>query len=305
MTVERPERSVLATPGSNPRMIAKALASDADVIMIDLEDAVAPDAKVAARADVAQALREGDWRGRPRTFRMNALDTPWFVHDLVEVIATADGLVDLIVVPKVNRSEDVQTVETILASLEAAAGVQNAIGLETQIESAAGLAHCEVIATASPRVESLVFGPGDYAASVRMPLAAIGMPDRWDTDYPGHRWDYPLHRILVAARAAGIRAIDGPYADFRDHDGFRRSCLTARALGYDGKWCIHPDQIPIANEVFSADDAEISWAREVLTANTEAEREGRGSFALNGQMVDAATLRMARSTLARARRAED
>ena len=304
MTIERAERSVLATPGSNPRMIARALASDADVIMIDLEDAVAPDAKAAARADVAQALREGDWRGRPRAFRMNALDTPWFVHDLVEVIAAANGLVDLIVVPKVNRSEDVQTVATILTSLEAAVGTPNPIALETQIESAAGLTHCETIATASPRIESLVFGPGDYAASVRMPLVAIGMPDRWDEHYPGHRWDYPLHRILIAARAAGIRAIDGPYADFRDRDEFRRSCLTARALGYDGKWCIHPDQVPIANEVFSADEAELTWAHEVLAANAGAEREGRGSFSLNGQMVDAATLRMARATLARARRAE-
>ena len=172
-----------------------------------------------------------------------------------------EGRVDLIVVPKVGRPEDVHAVATILASLEVAAGAQRPIGLETQIESAAGLAHCEAIAAASPRVEALVFGPGDYAASVRMPLAAIGMPDRWDTDYPGHRWDYPLQRILVAARAAGVRAIDGPYADFRDRDGFRRSCLTARALGYDGKWCIHPDQVSIADEVFSADEAELTWAR--------------------------------------------
>ena len=305
MTADRAERSVLATPGSNPRMIAKALATDADIVMIDLEDAVAPDAKAAARSTVAEALREGDWRSRPRTFRMNALDTPWFVHDLVEVIEGAQGQVDLIVVPKVGRPEDVHTVATILASLEVAAGAQHPIGLETQIESAAGLAHCEAIAAASPRVEALVFGPGDYAASVRMPLAAIGMPDRWDTDYPGHRWDYPLQRILVAARAAGVRAIDGPYADFRDHDGFRRSCLAARALGYDGKWCIHPDQVPIANEVFTPDEAELSWAREVLAANAEAEREGRGSFSLNGQMVDAATLRMARSTLARAQPKRD
>ncbi len=301
MTADRAERSVLATPGSHPRMIARALASDADVVMVDLEDAVAPDAKAAARSTVAEALREGDWRSRPRTFRMNALDTPWFVHDLVEVIEGAQGRVDLVVVPKVGRPEDVHVVATILASLETAAGVQHAIGLETQIESAAGMARCEAIAATSPRVESLVFGSGDYAASVRMPLTAIGMPDRWDTDYPGHRWDYPLQRILVAARATGVRAIDGPYADFRDHDGFRRSCLTARALGYDGKWCIHPDQVPIANEVFSAEESEIIWAREVLAANAEAEQAGRGSFALNGQMVDAATLRMARATLARAR----
>jgi citrate lyase beta subunit len=299
VNVARAERSVLATPGSNPRMIAKALASDADLVMIDLEDAVAPDAKAAARATVAEALREGDWQGRPRTFRMNALDTPWFVHDLLEVIESARGRVDLIVAPKVARAEDVHVVATILASLEVAAEAKHPIGLETQIESAAGLAHCEAIAVASPRVEALVFGPGDYAASIRMPLAAIGMPDRWDADYPGHRWDYPLQRILVAARAAGVRAIDGPYADFRDREGFRRSCLVARALGYDGKWCIHPDQVPIANEVFSADEAELTWAREILAANAEAEQAGRGSFALNGQMIDAATLRMAHATLAR------
>ena len=301
MTADRAERSVLATPGSNPRMIARALASDADVVMIDLEDAVTPDAKAAARSTVAEALREGDWRGRPRTFRMNALDTPWFIHDLTEVVEGAQGRVDLIVVPKVGSPEDVHTVATVLASLEVVAGAKHPIGLETQIESAAGLAQCEAIAVASPRVEALVFGPGDYAASINMPLTAIGMPDRWDTDYPGHRWDYPLQRILVAARAAGVRAIDGPYADFRDQDGFRRSCRTARAIGYDGKWCIHPDQIPIANEVFTPDEAERSWAREVLAANAQAERAGQGSFALNGQMVDAATLRMARATLARAR----
>ncbi|MDQ3225143.1 MAG: CoA ester lyase [Chloroflexota bacterium] len=302
MTVKRAERSVLATPGSHPLMIAKALAGDADLVMIDLEDAVAPEAKIAARANVAAALRDGDWRGRPRVFRINALDTPWFVHDLVEVIAAAPGMVDIIVIPKVSRAEDVVTVATIISSLETAMTTRAPIGLEAQIESGAGLANCEAIATAHPRLEALVFGPGDYAASVGMPLSAIGMPDRWDTDYPGHRWDYPLQRILVAARAAGVRAIDGPYADFRDHDGFRRSCLTARALGYDGKWCIHPAQVPIANEVFRPDAAESAWAEEIIAANLEAEREGRGSFALNGQMVDAATLRMAHATLARTQR---
>jgi citrate lyase beta subunit len=300
----RAERSVLATPGSNPRMIAKALTTDADVVMIDLEDAVAPEAKSAARARVAEALREGDWRGRPRTFRVNALDSPWFVHDLVEVIGAAEGMVDLIVVPKVGCAADVHAVATVLASLEAAADIQQPIGLHTQIESASGLAHCEAIA-ASPRVEALVFGPGDFAASIGMPHTDIGMPDHWDAGYPGHRWDYPLQRILVAARAAGIRAIDGPFADFRDQDGFHRSCLAARALGYDGKWCIHPDQVPIANEVFTPDEAEIAWAREILAAYAEAERDGRGSFALNARMVDAATLRMARATLARARVAGD
>jgi citrate lyase beta subunit len=294
-------RSVLATPGSNPRMIEKALASQADVVMIDLEDAVAPEQKVAARHSVAQALREGDWRGRPRTFRMNALDTPWFVQDLVTVIEGAVGAVDLVVMPKAARAADVHVVATILASLEKSFDSEP-VSVDVQIESAAGLTQCEAIAAASERVESLTFGPGDFAATVSMPLAAIGMPDPWDDVYPGHRWDYALQRVLVAARAAGIRAIDGPYADFRNEEGFRRSCLTARALGYDGKWCIHPAQVPIANEVFSATEAEIAWAEEVLQANAEAAAAGRGSFSLNGQMVDAATLRMANATLARAGR---
>ncbi len=300
--IERAERSVLATPGSNPEMIAKALATDADLVMIDLEDAVAPDAKPAARAVVAAALRDGDWRGRPRTFRINGLDTPWFVRDLLEVIEGAQGSVDLIVMPKVSRPEDVHTVSTILASLESAMGRNTTIGLEAQIENAAGLVHCEAIAVASPRVEALVFGPGDFAASIGMPHSAIGTLDHWDADYPGHRWDYALQRILVAARATGLRAIDGPYADFRDLDGFRISCMTARALGYDGKWCIHPAQVPVANEVFTPNQREVAWAREVIDANDEAERAGRGSFALKGQMIDAASVRMARATLLRAER---
>jgi malyl-CoA/(S)-citramalyl-CoA lyase len=305
VTVVRAERSVLATPGSDPRMIAKALATEADVVMIDLEDAVAPEAKAAARAHVAAALRDGEWRGRPRTFRINALDTPWFVRDLVEIVERVGDSLDLIVVPKAGTAADVHTMATILSSLELAAGRVAPIGLEIQIESATGLANCEAIAAASQRVEALIFGPGDYAASLGIPLAAIGMPDRWDTAYPGHRWDYPLHRILVAARSLGARAIDGPYADFRDFDGFRRSCQVARALGYDGKWCIHPAQVPIANDIFTPDDAEIVWAREVIAANAEAERAGRGSFSLNGQMIDAASLRMAASTLARAQRTRD
>ena len=303
MTQIRATRSVLATPGSSSRMIEKALASEADVVMIDLEDAVALAEKAAARETAAAALRDGDWRGRPRTFRINALDTPWFARDLVTVYDLAEGQIDLIVLPKASGPGDVQTVSTILTSLESAAG-KPPIMFDVQIESAAGLAHCEAIAASSSRVASLVFGPGDYAASVRMPLAAIGMPDTWDVAYPGHRWDYALQRILVAARAAGVQAIDGPYADFRDLEGFRRSCLVARALGYDGKWCIHPAQVPVANDVFAATAAEIAWAEEIMAANAAAAAEGRGSFALHGQMVDAATLRMAAATLARAGRTE-
>ncbi|HEU5434029.1 MAG TPA: CoA ester lyase, partial [Thermomicrobiales bacterium] len=247
----RRERSVLATPGSNPRMIAKALASDADLVMLDLEDAVAPEQKPAARQDVAQAVCDGDWRGRPRLVRVNALGTPWFHRDLIDVVESAGDRLDLLMLPKVERPADIVAVAALLDGIEAALGVERPIGLEAQIETAAGLLAVPEIAAAGPRLEALVFGPGDFAASVRMPLTAIGAPDEWDARYPGHRFGYAMHQIVVAARAAGRRAIDGPFADVRDPDGLRQSAQIARALGFDGKWCIHPSQIDSVNEVFS------------------------------------------------------
>jgi citrate lyase beta subunit len=296
----RRARSVLATPGSNPRMIAKALASDADLVMLDLEDAVAPEQKAAARNEVARALREADWRGRPRLVRVNALGTPYFHRDLIDLVEQAGDRIDLVMLPKVERPAEVVAVDALLTGIEAARGIERPIGLEAQIETAAGLLAAPAIATASPRLEALVFGPGDYAASARMPLTAIGAPDEWDARYPGHRFGYAMHQIVVAARATGLRAIDGPYADVRDPDGLRRSALVARALGFDGKWCIHPSQIAIVNDVFSPDADEIAWARRVLEAADAARRDGRGALALDGRMIDAASLRMAEATLARA-----
>ncbi|HEU0116514.1 MAG TPA: CoA ester lyase, partial [Thermomicrobiales bacterium] len=208
----RRERSVLATPGSNPRMIDKALESDADLVMLDLEDAVAPEQKAAARMEVARALRDGDWRGRRRLVRLNALGTPYFHRDLIDVVEAAGDRLDLLMLPKVERPADVVAVAALLDGIEAARGIARPIGLEAQIETAAGLLNAPGIAAASPRLEALVFGPGDYAASVRMPLTAIGTPDAWDSGYPGHRFGYAMHQIVVAARAAGLRAIDGPFA---------------------------------------------------------------------------------------------
>jgi len=296
----RRERSVLATPGSNPRMIDKALASDADLVMLDLEDAVAPEQKAAARAEVARALRDADWRGRPRLVRVNPLGSPWFHRDLIDLVEHAGDRIDLLMLPKVERPADINAVAALLTGIEAARGIARPIGLEAQIETAAGLLAAPGVAAAGPRLEALVFGPGDYAASVRMPLTAIGAPDEWDARYPGHRFGYAMHQIVVAARAAGLRAIDGPYADVRDPDGLRRAALVARALGFDGKWCIHPSQIAIVNEVFSPAADEVVWARRVLEAAEAARREGRGAVALDGRMIDAASIRMAEATLARA-----
>jgi citrate lyase subunit beta/citryl-CoA lyase len=301
---DRTERSVLATPGANPRMIEKAVASAADLVILDLEDAVAPEQKPAARPHVVHALRELDWGGKPRAVRVNGLDTPYFYRDLIEVVEAAGDRLDLIVVPKANRPEDIYLVAMLLTQIETARALPRPIGLEIQIETAEGLLNCDRIAAASSRIEAIVFGPGDYAASVGLPLVAIGMADEWDAVYGGDRFHYPMHRILVAGRAAGLRVIDGPYADYRDADGFRRACLAARAQGYDGKWCIHPAQIAIANEVFTPTAAEIAWAERVLATYAAAEREGRGALSLDGKMIDAASLRLARATLARVRHGE-
>lgn len=290
-------RSELAVPASNWRMIEKAVASAADRIFLDLEDAVAPAEKATARASVVRALTELDWGDKPRAFRVNALDTPFFYRDLIEILEVAGDRVELVVVPKVNRSEDLHVVATLLAQIEASVGLARPLALEAQIETGEGLVNCERIAAHGGRLAALTFGPGDYAASVGIPSAGIGAVDEWDAAYGGHRWHYPMSRILVAARAAGLRAIDGPYADYRDPDGLRLSCRRARALGYDGKWCIHPGQIEIVNEVFSPSERELTRARAVIAAYEAAMAEGRGAITVEGRMIDAASLRLARRTL--------
>lgn len=297
----RIERSVLAVPGSNWSMIQKGLASEADVAILDLEDAVAPDAKAEARGTVTRALQELDWQGKPRTFRMNALDTPFWYRDLVEIVEAAGDRLDLIVVPKVNRPEDVYAIDTLLTGIEAARGFGRAIGLEVQIETAEGLVNCERIATASRRIEAIIYGPGDYSASVRMPMESIGAMDQWDDVYPGHRYQYVMHRILVAGRAAGIRIIDGPFANFRDADGHRQSCLMGRSMGYDGKWCIHPAQIEVTNEIFSPTERDLAWAQRVLAAYEEANARGLGAVSVDNKMIDGANIRMAQVTIEQAR----
>ena len=292
-------RSELAVPASNPRMIDKALGSAADVAFLDLEDAVAPSEKARARAEVIAALREKDWQGKRRAVRINALDTPYCYRDLVEIVEAAGDRLDLIVVPKVNGPEDVYVVTTLLRQIEQHMGVALRIGLEVQIETAVGLLNCERIA-ASSRVAAITFGPGDFAASTGMPLTRIGVPDEWDDAYPGHRWHYAMSRLVIAARAADIGVLDGPFADFHDEAGLRRSCRVARALGFDGKWCIHPGQIAIVNEIFSPTETELTWARQVADAYVAATADGLGAISLDGKLIDAASLRMAERTLAMA-----
>jgi citrate lyase subunit beta/citryl-CoA lyase len=291
-------RSLLAVPATRRKMAEKALASAADAVFLDLEDAVAPESKPAARGDVVGALQELDWRGRPTVFRANALDTPYFYRDLIEVVEQAGDSLDAVMIPKVNRPEDLHLVSTLLSQLELAMDLEkDRIEVEAQIESAEGLANVDSIARATGRLTALHFGPGDFAASVSMPQASIGVMDEWDEAYPGHRFHYAMQRIVVAARAAGLRVLDGPVADYGDEEGLCRSCLIARSLGFDGKWCIHPAQIAVVNEAFSPTEKEVDWAKKVVAAYDEASAEGSGSVSVDGQMVDAASIKLARNTL--------
>jgi len=293
----RISRSVLAVPASKWKMIERGPSSGADLFFLDLEDAVAPNEKATARENVVRAINEIDW-GRPTFYRMNSLETPYWYKDIIEVVEEAGQGLDLILVPKVERPEDLVTLDILLKSVEASAELEpSKVKLEAQIETAKGLANIDAIAHATDRLEALVFGPGDYAASVRMPQTSIGTMDEWDEVYPGHRFHYAMHRIVVAARTADLRAIDGPVADYRDEEGLRKSCLVARSLGFDGKWCIHPGQIETVNEVFSPTERELEWAEKVVSAYEEANLGGSGSISVDGQMVDAASIKMARNTL--------
>jgi citrate lyase subunit beta/citryl-CoA lyase len=233
---------------------------------------------------------------------MNTLDTPYFYRDVAKIVEEAGERLDLILVPKVERPEDLVTLDTLLRSVELAAGLEpGKVRLEAQIETAKGLVNIDAIARATARLEALHFGPGDFAASMRMPQTSIGTMDEWDEVYPGHRFHYAMQRIVVAARAAGLRAVDGPVADYRDEEGLRESCLLARSLGFDGKWCIHPAQIEIVNEIFSPTKKELEWAKKVVATYEEANAAGSGAVSVEGHMVDAASIRMARNILDLAR----
>ena len=279
-------------------MAEKALVSAADAVFLDLEDAVVADEKADARGKIVRALKELDWRNRLTLYRANALDTPYFYGDVIEIVEEAGERLDALMVPKIQRPEDLHVVATLLYQIELSVGLEpGGIKIEAQLESAEGLVNVDGIARATQRLTALHFGPGDYAASVRMPQRSIGTMDEWDEVYPGHRFHYAMHRIVVAARAAGLRAVDGPVADHRDEEGLRESCLVARSLGFDGKWCIHPAQIETVNDVFSPTEEEVEWARKVVQAYEEANAAGRGAISVDGQMIDAASVRMARNTL--------
>ncbi|MGH7538052.1 MAG: HpcH/HpaI aldolase/citrate lyase family protein, partial [Gemmatimonadales bacterium] len=259
----RLQRSELAVPGSQPAMFRKALESEADVVFLDLEDAVAPADKEQARKNVIAGLLEHDWRGRGKTVsvRINGIDTHYMYRDVVDVVEQAGDRLDVVLVPKVGVPADVYLVDALLTQIEAARGFSHRIGIEVLIETALGLASVEAIAQASPRLEAMHFGVADLAASVRARTVSIG---GLNPDYPGDQWHFGLARMVTACRAYGLRAIDGPYGDFKDPEGFRAAARRAAALGCEGKWAIHPTQLALANEVFTPPVAEVERARRIL-----------------------------------------
>ena len=292
----RLHRSELAVPGSRPELFEKAAASGADYVFLDLEDAVAPDEKEAARRNVIEALGDVDWRGSNKTIsvRVNGLDTHYMYRDLIDVVEQAGAHLDTILVPKVGVPGDIYAVDALLTQLEQAMGLSHRIGVEALVETALGMANVEAVAASSPRLEALHFGVADYAASCRARTISIG---GLNPDYPGDQWHSALSRMLVACRANGLRAIDGPFGDFGDPDSFIAGARRAAALGYDGKWAIHPSQIDLANDVFTPPESEVDQARRVLLALEEADAAGRGAAQLDGRMIDAASARMARNVV--------
>jgi malyl-CoA/(S)-citramalyl-CoA lyase len=308
---QRLTRSELAVPGANPVLFDKAAKSAADVIFLDLEDAVAPDDKPQARKNVIAALNDVDWGGKVMAVRINGLDTHYMYRDVVDLVEQCPRL-DMLVIPKVGVPADVYALDMLVTQIEQAQGRTKRIGFEALIETALGMANVEAIAQSSRRLEALAFGSGDFAASTRARTTIIGglHPEYGvlsDRDAEGKRsyhqtdpWHAAQARLLVACRAYGLRPIDGPYGDFKDPEGYLAAARRVAALGYEGKWAIHPTQIEAANMVFSPSPEEVAKARRIVDAMAQAAREGKGAVQVDGRLVDIANIRMAQNLLQKA-----
>ncbi len=295
---QRLQRSELAVPGSNPKMIGRAAESEADYVFLDIEDAVAPADKEQARANIIKALNEIDWRASGKTIcvRINGIDTHYMYRDLVDVMEQAGHRLDTILVPKVGVPADLYLCEAVMNQIEMAKGIKEPVGLEALIETALGMANVEAIARdGSRRLEAMHFGVADYAAYNKARTVNIG---GLNPDYPGDQWHAALSRMTVACRAYGLRPIDGPFGDFNDPEGYLAAGRRAAALGIEGKWAIHPSQIALANQVFSPTEAETRRAHRILEALAEAAKAGKGAAQLDGKMIDAASARMAENVIA-------
>ena len=297
----RARRSCLAVPGSSPKMLAKAPTLPADMVFLDLEYSVAPLAKAEARDNIIDALHEHDWGNKTVVLRINSIDTQWAADDLKTVVDGAGGHLDCIMVPKVEHAHEVLFVDHMLRMIETSSGSERRIGIEAQIETATGLRNVYDIAHASDRLETLIFGPADMSASLGLPTVTAGLPM---PGYPGDHWHWVLVTILVAARDAGLQAIDGPYLLIKDLDGFREMAVRAKALGYDGKWALHPSQVEILNEVFTPTQEEYDKAEAMLEAYRHAtEVDRRGAVMFGNEMIDEASRKMATQVAERGRAA--
>lgn len=294
--MERPfrlRRSILSVPANRPKMVQKAFLLPADMIMLDLEDSVPVAAKDEARQQVLKALREGDWQGRVRAYRINGMDTPFAYRDIIDIVEAAGDRLDVMVVPKVNEASEIKAIDYLLTQIEKRMGWSTPIGLEACIETAGGMLRAEQIAFSSSRLEALVFGVADYTASLTMLSKGVSGHGDAEEFYPGHRWHFPLSRLAMTAKAAGLAVIDAPYGDFKDVEGLQRSCLWSAALGYDGKWAIHPGQIEVINALYTPTREDVQRSAEILAAYREAQQAGHGSVAVAGKMIDAASIRIA------------
>lgn len=313
----RMNRSELAVPGSNYRFIEKAAGSPADVVFLDLEDAVAPDDKAQARKNIVKALNEVDFGKKTVSVRINGLDTHYMYRDVVDLLEQGGERLDLIMIPKAGTAADIYAVDMLVTQIEDAVGRKKRIGFEMIIETALGMANVEAIATASKRNEALHFGVADYAASTRARTTNIGGPNPLygvltDPDAGGGRdyhwgdmWHYAIARMVVAARAAGLRPVDGPFGDIQDQEGYKAQARRAAVLGCEGKWAIHPTQIDLANELFAPSAEEVDKANRILAAMAQAQKEGKGAVTLDGRLIDIASIKQAEVLVQKAKQIAD
>ncbi|MCU1380455.1 MAG: citrate lyase beta subunit [Acidimicrobiales bacterium] len=298
-----PRRSCHAVPGSNERFLEKAQGIPADMVFLDLEDSVAPLEKEAARGKVVKAIREGDWGDKVVCVRINAWDTEWTVFDVLEVVGGEGERLDEVMLPKVESAAQVVALDLLLTQVEKKAGLPvGHVGIEAQIETTRGLINVEEICAASPRLETIIFGPADFAASMEMPVLTGGVQI---PEYPGDHFHYVFSKILMAGRANGLQVIDGPFLKIRELDAFRDYCQRTKTLGFDGKWSLHPDQVEVLNEVFSPTQEQFDRAWDILDAYEKATTEGdrRGAVMFGDEMIDEASRKMAIKFVSRGERA--
>lgn len=297
----KPNRTNLSVPGHIPKMHRKALNSSADVVMFDLEDSVPADQKENARFCIIETLQSGHLNDKTIAVRINAVDTPYAYREVVDLVEQAGSHIEAIVVPKINHPGDIHFMDRLLNGIEKTIRIDHTIMIEASIETAKGLETVSDIATASDRIRSLVFGVADYSESVGVRLVSLsGHGENEEDVYPGHRWHYPLSKMIAAAKANDLLAIDAPFGNFKNPTELKRSAEKACALGCDGKWVIHPDQIDIVNQVFTPSIMDIKRAKQILASIEDAHKAGKGAISVEGKMIDQATVRLAEKMCAQA-----